>query len=98
MKFKVKHLSFSPQQTGRYNSQARVLECSWTTHRQSSLIGCMLMFTWTEHVHGQEDAVMCGLIIRVNSHQAACFKLYVRTIPVVSSVYIAVYGTIHPKR
>ena len=31
--------------------------------------------------------------LRVNSHQAACYKLYVRTISVASLFYIIVHGT-----
>ena len=37
-------------------------------------------------------------IFRVNSHQAAWYELYTRTISATSLVYIVIYGTIHTKQ
>ena len=36
--------------------------------------------------------------VKVNSHRAACYRLYTRTISVTSLVYIVIYGTIHTKQ
>ena len=37
-------------------------------------------------------------VLRVKSHQAACYKLYAGTISVASLVYIVGYGTFHIKQ